>query len=294
MKTSNKYNPVRCPGTILYIGILILLLIPSHGYPDEAYKLLMDASKDADYSVPSMDELGDAERLFERLFNGMLDANTRRLSSALGLKLMELRQGGNDLVVIKEEDDKRMGRGFFIFRMGSHKGIAIQIPHAFSDIHTRKIGYRVFLDTNAHAIAFNTIKRDKADMAHIENSYFIAFAKAFAKTHPSGYVVQLHGFSKGKRVTASGKRADVIISPGRAVTTPITMGIYNCLKDGMDVEVSLYSHEARELGGKKNSTGVTLSRMGYDGFVHIEMSKELRDTLIKDEDRLKGLERCIQ
>lgn len=284
-------------GFILLVRLLILSLVlplTSATYPDEIYKSLMDASKGGEYSQPSDDELRDAESLFISLFKGIVNDETRRLASMIGLKLMELKQDGESLIVIKEDDNKKNGRGFFIFRVNNHNDIAIQIPHAFSDIHTRKIGYRLFIDTNAHAIVFNTIKRDKADMAHIEKSYFTAFATAFAKTHSSGYVVQLHGFSKDKRVTATGKRTDIIISSGKPVTTPIVMKIYNCLKDSIESDVSLYSYEARELGAKRNSTGITLSRMGYDGFVHIEMSKELRDALIKDKQRLEGLERCIQ
>jgi len=279
------------------IGLIIsiaLLPLSSDGHSrDIIYDLLMDASKGGMYSPVSDLELKDAERLFVKLFDGVIDDEARRLSSSLGFKLIEIGGKEKRMIILKEDDDKKRGRGFFIFRQGSHNDTALQIPHAFTDLHTREIGMRVFIDTPAHAISFNTIRRSEADMAHLEKSYFIAFATAFAMTHRSGYLVQIHGFSKEKRVTSSGRGSDIIISSGRAETTSIIMKIYRCLKEGMDGRVSLSPSEVKELEARTNSIAERLNRMGYDRFVHIEMSKELRETLKKDKMALEKIERCI-
>lgn len=291
---------------IYIIRLLILLslfLLPSLSHADDIYKLLMDASRGGEYTIPSGEDLQNAEKLFEHLFKGILDDETKRLSAMIGFIISELDHSGEKLIILKEKDDKKRGRGFFIFRLDDYREFAIQIPHAFADIHTREIGLRLFLDARANAVVFNTVAREytsdkdqkkEADMAHIKESYFIAFARAFARTHQSGYMVQLHGFSKQKRITHSARQSDMIISSGKSTVSHITMEIYRCLKDSTNLKVSLYPYDVKELGGKTNSTGIILNRMGYNGFVHIEMSMVLRNLLMNNEQTFKKLERCIQ
>jgi len=288
----------------IYIRVLILLIIlltPLKGWAININTVLSHASKGGLYIQPDEEELKDAMRLMERLFNGKLDEEAKSLSSKIGFKIMEIDSSEGQLVILKEDDDKKRGRGLMIFRLQDYRGFAIEVPHAFTDIHTRKIGLKLFLDGMANAVIFNTVKRKykmdgvsiNADMAHIEESYFTAFARAFARTHPSGYIIQLHGFSKQKRSTPSGRKSDMIISSGRSMGSWASLRIYNCLRKRTDYRISIYPHDVKELGGRTNSVARLLNSMGYNGFVHLEMSGVMRNMLIKDERLYKEFVKCI-
>jgi hypothetical protein len=286
---------------IRYLAILIVLALPLKGEAIGIKDILSDACKYGIYIAPSERELKDVRSLFELLFRGIFDDRARVLSKRVGLRLIEFQYHNEKFIILKEDDDKRRGRGIMIFRPEDYRGFAIQVPHAFTDIHTRDIGLRLFLDGKAKAVIFNTVKRQytknevkiNADMTHIGESYFTVFARAFASTHPSGYIIQLHGFLKNKRKTPSGRQSDVIISSARSTASQISVTIYNCLRENMNKVISLYPYDVRELGGRTNTIASALNSMGFNGFVHIEMSRVMRDLLIKDKGIYKGFEGCL-
>jgi len=288
----------------IYISALIIVttvILPLGAGASDIGHLISDAFKGGVYIPPEEKELRHAGEVFESLFRGILNEGVKALSRRIGLRPILTEHDGERLIILKEEDDRKTGRGLMIFRLEDHRGFVIQVPHSFTDVHTRRIGLRLFLDTKAEAVIFNTVRRRysddgaiiDADMAHLRESYFTVFARAFAETHPSGYIIQIHGFSRQKRKTPQGKESDVIISSGRSTVSYITMTIYRCLKGGIGVGVSLYPYEVGELGGRKNSVVRVLDEMGFNGFVHIEMSRLMRDRLINDKSLYTGFRRCL-
>jgi|Deesub1362A_J573_1020465.scaffolds.fasta_scaffold00412_12 hypothetical protein len=285
---------------ISVLTIITILILPLRGEVSDIEGILSDAFKGGIYIPPTDEELKDAETLLGSLFRGVLNERVEALSRKIGLRPIQISHDGERLIILME-DERKTGRGLMIFRLEDYRGFVIQVPHSFTDIHTRKIGLRLFLDSRAEAVIFNTVRRQysdsgttvDADMAHIRESYFTVFAKTFAETHPSGYIIQLHGFSRAKRKTPSGRESDVIISSGRSTASSITTTIYRCLKNSMGERVNLYPYDVRELGGRKNSIAGILNEMGFNGFVHIEMSRAIRDRLVNDRSLYRGFEGCL-
>ena len=67
-----------------------------------------------------------------------------------------------------------------------------------------------------------------------------------------------------------------------------------CLSAGLARPVRLYPLSIRELGGTTNVQGIALRQLGYQSFVHMEMSRPLRQALLDDEATRVQLLRCMQ
>ncbi len=132
-------------------------------------------------------------------------------------------------------------------------------------------------------------------MAHLENTVFQAFGRAFAKQYSTGTIVQLHGFAQGKRKTATGKIADMILSATTRSPSQRVLDIGECLKSQITgFVVRIYPNEISELGGTTNSNAKDLRERGFNSFRHIELSKPLREELRNDKAVRQKLSTCLQ
>lgn len=264
--------------------------------------LLASASRGGHYMAPDADELQQAEALFLRCFSDCTAPEVRQGWQALGFDLIEVDKGGETVVVIREKEGARSGRGFYLLRPQSASTTALQAPHSFKDLHTRDILLHLLDSGDFRAAAWNSVPRNHlrngmsvdADMAHLQESYFLAFGRAFAHRFSGGKLVQLHGFAQSKRRTAMGATAEVIISSGSRQTTATVREMGGCLKDAGFGNVRIYPLEARELGATTNSSGKALRFMGYEGFVHIEMSAPFRLKLLNNSVERCKLLRCLE
>lgn len=243
------------------------------------------ASSEKHFVQPSADEAARAQVLFLRLLKGDTGTDIKSSWSTMGFDLVDDTESGLTLLI--EQPMQRRGRGFFAFKKGNAS--ALQMPHSFKDEMTREIGIALFQQGRFSAAAWNTTPRDfklngamvDADMAHLTDTYFIAFSRAFAQHYPQGNILQLHGFVQEKRRSAAAKDAAAILSNGTRTPPPDLHKIARCLAKETGANILSYPYDVRELGATTNTIAAALRQQGFDKFFHLEMSRAFRTELQK-------------
>lgn len=274
----------------------------SAGHKDPLRSLLRQASKSRQFSLPQESELQQAEQLFAQLLQTP-DAASPKLQAAANALQMEL-QNVNGYTVLLEKTNAHRGRGLFAFRSANSGKTTdvLQVPHAFTDEMTREIGLGLFAEGRFAAVAFNTVPRrynDEqgrqvvADMAHITGTYFLAFTHATAKVLPKGRTMQIHGFDQGKRKSAALSSTDMILSAGHGSPPSSLRQSRECMEKRLQRGVTLYADGVKELGATTNVQAAALRSLGYDNFIHVEMSRPLRTLMRDDAGARRQLLSCI-
>lgn len=239
--------------------------------------------------------------LFTRLMAGDRGADLRADLMSAGFALETQQTGGVDWSLIAEHADAATGKGAYLVRDGGAP-VLLQAPHRFKDIHTGMIAALLLDEHPILAAAWNTVprwydesgRRMDADLAHAAYSQFAAFGLAFVAAYPGGRVVQLHGFSHGKRLSDAGRRAGFIVSSGRKAPGRAAIDVATCLQAGFAEEPTLvFPLDVRELGGTTNTSGKALREAGFGGFVHLEISRSMRDLLLRDAGARARLAQCL-
>lgn len=274
---------------------LILTTMTAEAFADTGLlAIFRQARQGGQYAAPSPQELAKAENVFVALFRGESPVKIAEQLAALHLVLYRFEEEGADLLCVAEQNGHKKGRGFYLFRSAKAGRPVLEAPHGLSDLHTDEIGFRMFTEGMLHAAAFNTLPRNyvadgasvDADMAHLPDSYFNAFTRAFVRTAPDGVLIQLHGFEKSKRKSGKGAKSDLIVSSGsRRAFEPARL-FANCLKQKFPFTTSLYPDDISELGGTTNSQAAIMLEKRRHGFVHIEISRKLRMQL-KDDAQVR-------
>lgn len=275
--------PTRRAPAILALagGWSIMFTACSDG--DSLAKLRSDASRDGSYRLPGAEELRGAEDLFRRtlLRSGALEGLQAAWGS-LRYELQPLRDRGTDYLVLREREDSKTGRGFYVFRPGPVPAVALEAPHSSFDKYTGEIALSLMLEGQFNAGAWSTIPRAQADLAHLSDSYFQAFTAAYARVYPRGVIVQLHGFDQDKRKSRSAAEADMILSGCSADAGSWMRRLSDAMKKSLSEIVKLFPDDVKDLGGTGNAQAQILRDAGYDGFAHMEMSQELRQRLTEE------------
>ena len=298
---------------------LFLLFLPSarpFDSPDEPAgdldSVRRRCSKGGVYRRPDPEELGRARELFIRTFAveeekgdevakrpGRTVAALRREWSALGFMLEKRRRADDTWLLITEREHRREGRGLYAVRAGNSVPVMIQAPHGFHDLHTGELGARLFEESSFVAGAWNTVPRgtgagrEAADVAHLENSYFMEFVKAFASRYREGTVLQLHGFSRSRRKTREGREARIILSEGTRSPGERFFSYRACLESVFGQGVKGFPGQVVELGGTRNRMARWFRTRGRGVFVHLEMSLRVRKVLRKEEGKRRDLAACF-
>lgn len=257
----------------------------------ESLKDALKAAKGGKYIAPDFAEVYKAEVLFTRTLKNEQSPNLQKAWQAQGFTMRALTLSGTHFVVVEENANQRTGRGFYLFRQSGGLPVALQAPHSFKDFYTRQIARLLMLEGNYVAAGWNTVPRygknkskDFADMAHIENTIFQAFGRAFVKQYPTGRIVQLHGFAQEKRKTNASKTADMVLSETTINPSRLLLNTSKCLKENLtEFVVRLYPYEILELGGTTNSNAKDLRKRGFNSFFHVELSKRLRQLIRKNK-----------
>ncbi|MDH3282086.1 MAG: hypothetical protein OEQ18_13290 [Gammaproteobacteria bacterium] len=283
-------------------AILLAILFNNIAQASEL-KSLWEASRAQHYRPASALELVRAEQLFMHMFSGQgTHQEVTDAWSALGFATTRVTVGERRFVVVSETAARRDGRGFFVVCDTPCGNDALQAPHAYTDLYTGTIALQLARSGRFLALAMNTIPRRyevdgqtfDADMAHLEGTYMIAFSRAYARTKPTGQVVQLHGFSAKKHSGGPAADAQLIISSGTVRPSAPAERAVNCLRDVVGDQVKLYPRDVRELGGTQNRIGAELRSLGHSGFLHIEMEYTFRRALRKDSALRMRLLNCLQ
>lgn len=254
------------------------------------------------FTAPAKAEVARATEYFVQLFKGQMTPTLKDQWNTLGFSLEKRTYDGKLFLVLQEKRTEKKGRGFYLFAAETTKDIAMMVPHGFKDIYTDEIGMQFAREGEFMAIAWNTCPRyksnekgeSKQDMAKTPQSYFTAFTRAFARTKRLGKIIQLHGFMKARRKTIEGSSADMIISTGSRVVRPDIVKISNCLQDGTPYAVMVYPQDIKELGGTSNISAEILWRLGHQGFIHLSLSRPVREWLRKDRNLRKLLLDCLE
>lgn len=138
--------------------------------------------------------------------------------------------------------------------------LLIEVPHPGSDRYTARLGLELFHAIPTAALLVAGTHRNTADMAHLPESMFQAYAQAFATTE-----LQLHGFA-----TESAPGTDVVLSPGAGEPTDLHGGLAKALTHhGFRVAHHEY------LAGRTNVQGIAAAACGRP-FLHLELAALVR------------------
>jgi hypothetical protein len=257
---------------------------------------------EAGYIWPHADAVARSEALFERLLRDDESAEVRHGLSSIGFDLVSAASGDERLAMVREASEAARGGGVYVFRQRGARPVLLQAPHRFHDIGTGRIVLGLLAVGGIRAAAWNTVPRRHvrdgemvdSDLAREPVSHFNAFGQAFARQHPRGRVIQIHGFARENRTTASGAAASVIVSSGTEHPSRAVREVAECLSGVLAPEpVLLFPEDVRELGATTNVNGQILRRMGFRGFVHVELARELRDRLLDEPRLLERVGGCL-
>lgn len=266
---------------------------------DALRSALLQASQGGHYTQATASELRAARAIFASILAAPERAPAETVLDGLGLRVLAI-SAPQPFVLLQEREDNKRGRGFLALRPHSGSALMLQMPHSFKDELTRDIGLALFDEGRAAAAVWNTVPRRyprggtmvDADMAHLDGTYFQVLSEAWSEARPRSYILQLHGFAQDKRRSRVGSAADAIISSG-GTPTPEVVRMARCLRQSLVPTLRVYPVEVDELGGTTNRIGQTLRARGYPGFIHLELSRPLRERLAGDAAARKQLLECL-
>lgn len=246
-------------------------------------------------AVPGRAGMATSEKLFAALLAGA-DAD----ASQAGFVVRRAPPEWNGTIVA-EPPGECEGRGIYLLRSRPAHPLAITAPHRGFDRHTGTLAARLFLESGAAAAAWNSAPRNPTaacphalDLAKAADHPFTSFTLSFARRYPGGRIVQLHGFDRDRRRSAAAGEAGVIISNGTMTPDPALFDLADCLSIALDpARVLVFPNEAQELGALTNAQGEALRGAGFGGFVHLEMSAELRRRLLEDAGLRQVFAGCL-
>ncbi len=246
-------------------------------------QLLRESIEEAQYVTPTADELAGFEQLL--LMTLQRRTECEKLSgdwSRLGWDLQYWASHGDRFAAICEHPDRRRGRGIYVIRVDSASRIALQAPHRFYDANTGLLTRKLFERGDVLLAAWNTVHRDQVDLAHQSEHFINAVTRALIRLDDDIVVAQLHGFDQQKRKSGA-SAAEMIISdttryPGRLVHSVVVE--QKKLFGGEAVK--LYPTEVSELGGTLNQQAAVFHSFGRSGFLHLELSQQMRAKLTSD------------
>lgn len=213
--------------------------------------------------------------------SGALSARFDARAQALGLLL---RRDG-DTVTLMEPAPPWQGLGVMVLRLGPlPTELVLQAPHPTSDLDTGAIVAQLYADGGVRAAVFATTHRNAEDAAHAADGPLQQLTQGLAEGLPNPLIVQLHGF--GEDTTD----ADVVVALGQG------LGDEACF--AQLIGTSLLAAEVRtgaeepELAARKNAQSALLR--GVARFVHVELSRTLRASLLAEPTRRALLMETLQ
>ncbi len=205
-------------------------------------------------------------------------------------------------LAIDEPEGSCRGGGTYMLR--SEPGLLpllITAPHRGADRHTGPLAMAILVEGRAAAAGWNSVPRrsscksGSSDLARIKLHPFTALSAGFALAYPNGRIVQVHGFDRNRRTTLAGKAASIILSNGSNRVSPAVRAVAECLRHSLPSEsVAVFPTDVSELGALRNAQGRRLREIGFEGFVHAELSLALRERLINDSSLRRRFGACLE
>ena len=273
--------------------ILGLVFFSQYVAASEIRTLLYEASQDGQYVPADVTELDKAESLFLQVMQGENDPQLKNEWNSIGFDLLNFKEKGKKYIAIQEQLTRKEGRGFYLFLLDSTSTSVLQAPHSFKDLRTREITLDMVLSSDYPAAAWNTVPRDLADLAHLEQTFFMSFSRAFARRYAHGDLFQLHGYAQEKRNTRIGQVSEFILSSGTSTPRNTVLEAAACLKRNVSDKTYIYPLEVKELGATTNTIGKALRALWHEGFMHIEISRGIRERLLTESKLQRSFINCL-
>ena len=202
---------------------------------------------------------------------------------AHGLQMDQFRSESTSFWLVYEDQNGR-GHGVYAIRCGAAIEVALQAPHAIYDQWTGAIVRDLFAKQPFRLAMWNTTHRyratqeedkDKAehpaDVAHNRDSVFHQVSQTLLLNTTLRFA-QLHGFAQDNGF-------DVILSFGTEKSQPEQLAQHLAPLSG---RIGLYGSTASILGATTNVLAKSISEEAHGRFVHIELNKEIRESLKSD------------
>lgn len=207
--------------------------------------------------------------------------------------------GGGPAFVLREAFAQRRGGGIYIVRQGAvPRERLVQVPHSFFDVGTLEIGIALAHAAQARALFVNTVHRypsgkpptlrdedrdsSHSDLAHQDATFFQHMTRSALATLPHLQVIQVHGFGDGAVPDCA--PAAVVVSAGAATAGMAEAARVAARLSGVlgRDRVLLYPRDTRKFGAQTNVQGQLVARSSGASFLHLELSRTLRNQLQKD------------
>lgn len=281
----------------LFITILPMFFmsqpVKANSESEAALESLREAAFTHQFEAISADEQALARTLFQKLLKFEDQSELAPFLESLELEVEAL---SADLLIVKEADSRKTGRGFFAFR-SNNSAVILQSPHSQADLGTGKITAQLMARQNFRAAAWNSAHRNNqtsgmSDLARLQQSYFIALSQAAIDIIDEPVLLQLHGFDTDKRTTDAGRASHIIISSGEHIAHSAVLARAACLQL-LTVGVAIYPLDVTELGGTINPVGELIRANRLRSFLHIEFDQTIRKQLLDDNQLIQETGICL-
>lgn len=264
------------------------------------------------YRPPTTDEYlrftQALDALYPRLFAGATEFdNLRPRLREAGFRLEVVERQDQNWIVLYEGGERWRGTGGFIFRTGPAAPVLVQAPHSYYDLHTDHIGERLFEETDARALFFNSLhryrgashERDRdtvhpSDLSHATSSFFHLAMIRYLRHRPETLVVQLHGFADDE---LADRDIGIVLSDGSSNPPPLLEDLEANLDELFDDwEIALYPEDSDvtdSYAATANAQGRWMRSNGRGQFVHLELIRQLREQMKDGEVDMTAVGRAI-
>ncbi len=311
MRWGIRYTPA--------VLLLILTGVVTHAAAsvesvDSLYKTARQYSDTDNCIQPSPETIHTYTLLFKRFidiherreFHLFKDLNEE--NAAMGMMISRaVTPDGTGVSVLHETGPGRWGRGFYVLVDNSAgvRPVIIQTPHARSDALTGQLGLQISFEMGAAAFFSSTMRRDvavklerseegstpkpdSADLCHNPHHYFQSATRAYAMKHPDLMAIQLHGFTENPKDHS--RNFDTVLSFGllpeneNLAHRKIKAAAVKALKNK---RMGLFGIQTQELGALTNVQGKFINGAGAGMFVHVELSRSYRESLLDEATIMK-------
>ncbi len=262
------------------------------------------------YSPPTLRQRLVLQRVLPMFYRELADGKTHfgdytKLFAKAGLRMHRLVRGREVWIVLSEGGKDWRGTGAYVFRTGpvDHE-LIVQAPHTYHDYHTGTIAERIFRQESVRGFFFNTCHRYRpypegtdndrvhpADMAHVTDSYFHLFSVEYLTQISDTALVQIHGF---ERRALRKNDIGVVLSNGTDTPSAWAQRMSDRLHANLGgVAVAVYPSDTHYYGATSNAQASWVEAYHRGAFLHVELSRRLRERLIDDDELLQTLAQSI-
>jgi len=283
------------------------------------------------YYQPSKDELLLFQHLFtdiiiaheKKNFSKLNDLNSvaGSLGFTINRQIINFSGVSRGVTIVQEKQEIRQGGGiYFLLDQKTSSGdttfhhAILECPHARSDVYTGRLGQELFERGDISAFYSSTMRRNvlsdklntnqedtensdphgNADPAHNRFSYFQSAHLSWMRSHPDSLVIQFHGFKHTP--DELNRQFDLILSCGlnkeqqSGYFLESERQLRLCLPN---YKLGVFGRDTNLFGALTNVQGQYINNYTSGTFWHLEMERNLRNKLMKQQKLRTRFLNCI-